>query len=510
MVQDYIGALNVLLALPFLTLGGVNVVALRWLPLFIAALTLVLAWRVALRLGGPVAASVTVLLLAVNPSFIFWSRQGIFVTNLTALIFMACLLTGLRWWAERRPRDLWLTAFLCGLGIYAKLLFIWAGAALALLALAGWLIGKKGAQGQPLTPQRGLAQARLRRRLSVAHKNPIVLWPVAVTCFLLPLWPLIIFNLRTAGTLASVFGNLGRSYYGVDNTAYCSNLLIRLEQVDTLLRGDHLWYLGGVFANPWAPWIALALLGSGLLVGLRTRPLPRAVIPPFLLALLVAQSAFTVSDLFITHYALLLPLIPLVGGLGSAGLLARGIRPMAQPQGGSMALPGLQLLLAAPILVVVLGWAAGDLWTTVRYHRALTTSGGHATHSSAIYDLASYLERGGLTAPLALDWGLAASVHFLTAGQVSPIEVFGYAGLDAADAGFTERIGPFLTNPDNVYLAHVAEQTIFRGRVEALAALAQAEGLGLQEEARFAERSGRPLFVVYRVRGLYGRTSNPD
>jgi hypothetical protein len=35
--------------------------------------------------------------------------------------------------------------------------------------------------------------------------------------------------------------------------------------------------------------------------------------------------------------------------------------------------------------------------------------------------------------------------------------------------------------------------------VEALAALAQAQGLALRAEARFAERSGRPLFVVYRA-----------
>ena len=76
--------------------------ALRWLPLLIAALTLAVTWRVAWWLGGPAAAAATALLLAVNPSFIFWSRQGIFVTNLTALIFMASLLAGLRWWSGRR------------------------------------------------------------------------------------------------------------------------------------------------------------------------------------------------------------------------------------------------------------------------------------------------------------------------------------------------------------------------------------------------------------------------
>ena len=140
MVQDYIGALNVVLAVPFLAIGGVNVVALRWLSLLTGALTLVVTWRVAWRLGGPLAASATALLLAVNPAFIFWSRQGVFVTNLTALIFMSALLTGLRWWELRRPRDLWLTAFLCGLGVYAKLLFVWAIGAMLVVAGVAWLL----------------------------------------------------------------------------------------------------------------------------------------------------------------------------------------------------------------------------------------------------------------------------------------------------------------------------------------------------------------------------------
>jgi len=202
---------------------------------------------------------------------------------------------------------------------------------------------------------------------------------------------------------------------------------------------------------------------------------------------MIAQSAFTVSDLFVTHYVLLLPLISLTGGLAAGYVWNRF---------AFILLPSAFIILTSALLLL---WAGGDLWTTVRYHRALAATGGHATHSDAIYDLAAYLNRGGLTAPLALDWGLDAPVRFLTTGQVNPIEVFGYTGLDAPDPGFTDRVRPFLANPDNVYLAHAPEETVFRGRVETLTALAQAQGLTLREEARFAERSGRPLFVVYRA-----------
>ena len=260
MVQDYLGALNVVLAVPFLAIGGVNVVALRWLSLLTGALTLLVTWRVAWRLGGPLAASATTLLLAVNPAFIFWSRQGIFVTNLTALIFVTSLLTGLRWWEMRRRRDLWVTAFLCGLGVYAKLTFIWAIGALLVLAGVAWLIEARNSNLEAGLPA------------PWAWKRLASILALTLTCFLLPLIPLIVFNLRTGGTLHSVFGNLGQSYYGVNNSAYLPNLLTRLGQLITLLRGEHLGYLGGPFINAGAPWLLLALiLLAGVAIGLDTR-----------------------------------------------------------------------------------------------------------------------------------------------------------------------------------------------------------------------------------------------
>jgi hypothetical protein len=465
MVQDYIGALNVYLAIPFLALGGVNVVALRWLPLLTGGLTLLLTWRVARLLGGPLAAHVAALLLAVSPTFVFWSRQGIFVTNLTALFFMASLLTGLRWWRKGRPADLYLTALFWGLGLYAKLLFLWAIGAM-------------------------LVTAAVARLLPPARRKPTAPFaPFAsfVFCFLLPLLPLIIFNLQTGGTLASVLDNLGESYYGVNNRAYIPNLTVRLGQLWPLLRGDHFWYLGGIFANPWAPYLAAGTVLLGIGLGFRTRRWAH-LLPVALLLLIVAQSAFTVSDLFITHYALAVPLIPLAAGLvvGAAGRLGAGqVRRM---------------LVAVPLLMALL-WAGGDLRTTLRYHQALARTGGHSAHSSAVYDLAAVLEENAAGPVVALDWGIDAPVRFLTVGQVAPQEVFGYEHLDRPDPGFAERVRPFLEDPSTLYVAHTPGDTVFRGRVEALETLAAERGMQLQEVGRVAERSLRPLFLIYRVTG---------
>jgi hypothetical protein len=482
MVQDYIGALNVLLAAPFLAIGGLTVSALRGLPICIAAMTLVITGGVARQLGGSLAAAVAVLLLAVNPTFVFWSRQGIFVTNLTALCFMASLWTGLRWWRDRRPAHLWWTVFLWGLGLYAKLLFVWAIGAMTAVMLvlwgAGWLPSGKAAKQQS----------------GKAADRQIGVWLVAIGCFLLPLIPLIVFNLQTGGTLISIFSNLGQSYYGVNNRAYLPNLATRVGQLVTLLRGDHLWYLGEVYANRWAPWLMAAALALAVLLAVLSRhssiPSRRHLAPllPFvLLGLIVAQSAFTVSDLFITHYALLTPLVPLGIGLVVERLCAQGRGRFGR------------LALGAAILAPVVWWGATDLANTLRYHRILAISGGYAAHSDAIYALADFLEQREPSAPLALDWGIDAPVRFLTAGRVNPIEVFGYERLDGPDAGFEGRVAPFLDNPNNLYVAHAGEFVVFRGRVEALRALAAGRGQRLQEIARFGERSGRPLFIVYQA-----------
>lgn len=99
-VQDYIGALNVYLALPLLAATGSGVPNLRALPVLTGLLALLaleraLAAWLAYRRGGfnaetgaglrtppiAVAGLVAVTILAASPAFVFWARQGVFVTE---------------------------------------------------------------------------------------------------------------------------------------------------------------------------------------------------------------------------------------------------------------------------------------------------------------------------------------------------------------------------------------------------------------------------------------------
>ncbi len=495
MVQDYIGAANVYLALPFLALTGIGVPNLRALGLLTALAALLLLertvseWlaagdpapldaraRVPIHAGGLVA----VLLAAAAPSFVFWSRQGVFVTNLTQPLVLLCLWQGLRWKrlsvhagggrANAAGVALACSAFAGGAALYAKLLAGWVVLPFALLLGLWWLrarwAGRPTGTGPRLTPAHLLG---------------------ALAAFALPLLPLLAFNLQTGGTIARVGESLGQSYYGVDNRALWANLGVRLPQLRQVLEGSQFWYLGGPFANALAPWLALAAVAGGLWAAWR-RMLP----PLFLLAMALLLSLFTVSDLFVTHYALLHPLLLGVAGVGAGLLWERAEEQRA-------ARSGLRTGLRAAVALGVALWLALDLAAGLRYHRTLRQTGGLSDHSDAGYDFAYSLRYNGYGAPIALDWGMDATLRYLSEGTVTPIEIFGYASPDAPDSGFAERLAPFLANPNNVYLLRAPGQEVFRGRRALFVEQAAATGGTLVLEEVFAQRDGTPLYEVWRV-----------
>ncbi len=483
MVQDYIGALNVYLALPLLALTGIGVPNLRLLPLLCGLLALLLleraisAWCASLRrpdldpapdsLDTPIslAGLFAVSLLAISPSYVFWARQGIFVTNLMLPFVFLCLWQGVRWLRGGQSRALVMAALGGGLALYAKLSAYWVIVPFVLLAGGWWL------------------WARLRR----SPAAPALGWrtaTAALAAFVLPLLPLLAFNWQTGGTWTSIGGNLGRSYYGVENGDIAANLLVRWAQVGQVLRGDQFWYLGGVFANPLAPWLAALLILAGLWRSWRS------VLPPLLLAAgAFVASLFTVSDLFVTHYVLLQPLLVAVAALGAAALweTRATLRPLLRP------------VAAAGAAAALILWLAFDLAAGLHYHQALARSGGLAGHSDASYHLAYHLQYNGMGSPLALDWGIDAPVRFLTRGAVTPIEIFGYTSLAAPDAQYLADLVPFLSNLDNRYLLHAPAATVFAGRREAFFAVVQSQGLHAALEQVFSQRDGAPLYELWRV-----------
>ncbi len=489
MVQDYIGALNVYLSLPFLALTGIGVPNLRALPILLALLALVLLERALAEWTARVegrhrsapppfpsrAGALATVLLAAAPTFVFWSRQGIFVTNATLPASYAALWLGLRWLRTASPRDLLLALAATGLALYAKLLALWVVGPFWLMVATWWALGPRPKDQEPTDAGERWPRPTLTPSLLVGGAGAL----------LLPLLPLLLFNLQTQGTLEQILGNLARSYYGVENADVLDNLSRRLAQVAQVLRGDHLWYLGGVHGNPLAPGAA-GLVGGLALTTARGRR--RLGAPLLLVGLAVGASLFTVSDLFITHYALLHPLLVALVALSLDTLGTSAPRPGTRARLRTLAFGAL-----------VAAWLLLDVGASLAYHRDLARSGGLVDHSDASYHLAYYLRYNGLGAPIALDWGMDAPVRYLSQGTVTPIEIFGYASLEAPDPGFALRLGSFLSNPDNVYLLRAPGNQVFRGRREAFFDQVRLRGYRAERLQVFSQRDGTPLYELWRV-----------
>jgi 4-amino-4-deoxy-L-arabinose transferase-like glycosyltransferase len=487
MTQDYIGAINTYTSLPFIAGLGTTPQALRLPSVMIGAVTLSLAYILTTRLSGDRRVGLAAaLLLAVDPTFIFWNRQGIFVTAVTAPLGLGAAYCWLRRLERGNPSWGLAGAFLFGLGLYAKLLFIWLIAALAgalILLNLPWLIRRK--LFQPLAG------------LNLTIKESLWLG----LAFLAGCWPLVLYNLQTGGTWLSLAENARTSYYGVDNSAWGANLGERLKQFGTLLNGSHLWYLGEVKSNPLPLFsFILILLGIGLPILLATRrklagetgrrpDLRRTLLPFVVIGLVILASIQTVSALWITHYALLMPW-PAIALAGGGWYIGKHWPQLKRRSPISRLGLGLLLLLAG-----------SNLLNTIRYHHVLSRSGGLSAHSDAIYDLSDWLvgtaqTSAGQITVAAMDWGLAAPVTYLTAGQVSPIEVFGYAW--QPDADLTARLVTFIDRPQTYYLWRAPDEIIF-DRSQPFKALYRPLALAETIEAAFYERSGRPILGITRL-----------
>ncbi len=460
MSVDYIGSLNTYLVIPFFLVGGIGVPSMRMMPIVGGLLAIYFAYRLASEWAGPEAAAATALFLAVQPSFVFWTRQGIFVTSITTPILAAFAWCLWRWW-QRGRRRCWLgAAFLAGLGLYAKFLFLWPLVGIAILAAVVW---------------RSSPPSRLPGRKDAG---------AGALAFVLGLWPLILFNLQTGGTWRHFSSHLINSYYGVHNTAYLHNLGVRLVDFRSLLAGDHFWYLGGIHRDPWMLPAFLILPALAWALARDRETAWKVGAPLALAALVVIQSPFTPSALWVTHYAILTPVIAF--GLGvPMGMLWR--------KAGTW-----KYRLALALLMLAL-WGR-ELSVDVAYHRSLARSGGLGDHSDAIYHLEYWLETHGKREPLALDWGISAPVFLLSKGNIAPKEIFGYENLRSGDAALQARIAPYLQDERRVYLLHSPEATVFHGRRAVLERMAERSGKSVKPVATFAERSGRPIFEVVQVR----------
>ena len=456
MVQDYIGAGFVYLAAPFAWLLGPGTLSVRVPALVVGGAILLATYGCLASIADNRTALVGVALLAVQPSFVFWTRQGVLVASLSILCAALVLWAASSWGRNGGWQRAALLGLTAGFGLYAKLLFVWV---LFGMMLAGLLLNAP----LVLQPARSFWPRRPHWQEAAG-----LLAGFAAGCA-----PLIIYNLLSGGTLLSLQSNTAVSYYGVDNSALVSNLATRFAQLRAVVGGrDHLSYLGGTLTNPlWD----LALLLSAVLIGFQPERGPRAMLLVMLFGFIA--TVFTVSGLFPHHLALFTPIWISIVALGLGRLLWR-----------HDALSVVAGLILVPLFL-------RDVQMDFGYHRLLTRSGGRAAHSDAIERLAATLTELNPPAVAAMDWGFSPQVRLLTADRIHPQEIFGYEW--DSNAEFAQRLRPLLQATGTLFVFHVNDAVF--DRRPAFEALAKSMGYGWSRVQLVRRRDGNPIYEILRV-----------
>lgn len=334
--SDYQGVTSTYLAFPFFALGGINVYSLRFMTVVVGVVGLVLAFFLARFWFGGAAARLTVLLLCVSPAWIFWSRLGVYVVSEVVPIGTGALLA-LTVWARRRPLGvrngpLYLGAFLLGLGLATKLLFLWM--------IAAVIIGGALLYGRRVWDERRTWTRDLRRWALVCL--------AALGAFMAGAFPFLLYNAMTRGTFNLVrysLTNLSETPHGVDNTALVRNLWTEADAFRVLLDGSYFWFQGEqgrVYFNALTPSVftlsALGLLALVLARRASGRTLSLSVlgIPASLLAVAavgsVLYAAFTPEGIGWSVLLMALLIVGVVGIIWTAGVGLRSAQ--AVPTGG--------------------------------------------------------------------------------------------------------------------------------------------------------------------------------
>lgn len=493
MVQNHIGAAQVYAALPFVLWGGPHASSLRAMTVVAGLLTILATYLFVAQLHGRLAAFWTSMWLAAFASFVFWSRQGVFVTSLASCFAMWALATGAYWWRTGRTWAIGLAGLCLGLAVYSKLNALWLLNGLWLWAVvshADALLqhARMGRRRAPATVHHHLWQGGQRRPWPFANRRS---WQPLLTGgigLLLGMGPLIVYNLLSRGaTFRVIQASATETYLGQNNTAVLHNLRVRVAQVADVLRsGDHLWYLGGAFRNYMAllgVLVALLVLIAASLRRSEHAPWRRTLLVPFLALAVVAQSCFTISALWPTHFAVAAPLPAIIFGAGSA-----------QAYGWFTGRGRAKLLGRALVIAFVVVVVASQLLTSWRYLQVVTRTGGLSFHSASIYELSRFLEDRPERA-VALDWGIATQVGYLSGGRSMVEELYSFQP-DRQQFGEALRQR---FNRDDLYITHATNQEAFPHRALFLEIVAN-DGKWAERVHTIMGSNGWAELEVWRVR----------
>lgn len=482
MVMPYIGPVKPLLHAPLFAVFGISTVTVRWLPLLAGLASLGLTWWIGRRLATKAVADLTVVLLALDPSWVYYLTRDVGPAALAVTFKLSAVATGILWWRSRRHRDLVATAFFLGLGVSHKVDFLWVVAAL----VVPWLM---------------LAGSELRSRF--AGRKPWGSMALAALGFGVGAAPVVAFNLATAGaTFGPFLERLLLSERGSFLAGFLPSLGTRLEQVAGLLNGDlvhRLFFRAPLDPVPlpagdaalWLVPVLVPALATASLVGVTF--LSRRVdarlgtfrLGPALglhVAILLVASCFSPTALNPHHLLTLYPALHLAMALAAVS---------AAPVAGSRRWSSVRVGVLVGVVLLV---NASNLAAVRSIDRGLQETGGVGFWSDTIVELAEDLDARGEPVTV-MDWGFTNNLIVLTEGRLSLEPAYRELWRQAP---VPKRFEPYLER-HRLYLFHAPGFTLYPQVPGLFRELAASHGLEPRVEARFRQRDGREIYQVHRL-----------
>ena len=466
MMLHHIGPSTIYTSLIGMSVFGISVEGLRISQLCVGALSLILLWLLARSGFDEITAGIAVLLCATAPAFIWWNRAGANWTAPLLPLALAFVMAARKWW--RSPRTVWLllAGLLFGLGFTTKILFVWMLAPFVLTALI------------VLRP-RGVWP--FLRRVSLAGGLVLLIG------LLIGLLPLLLHNLRPTSFLATpnfILNNAAQTrLYGHNNLDLFNNLAIVGAEFLRMMGGDTLHFNAPAGLPLGALTFVVAVIYTAWRLLRHWQMTPHRVLRLFLLMCFIGilpLSTVSTSSIGATYVFILVPFMWLL----VAAALADLVRALAARK---------QVILAGAAIVLL---PLNQVATNVLIQRFLAQTGGIAMWSDSIYAVAEELQAHDASRTIvAMDWGFARNLDFLTQGQLYIREGFEYAATPPAD--YENLCIAFLREPQNVYLFHPENNAAFTGRWKVFERAALKTRKQLNLIGQFNERTGLTNTLLY-------------
>jgi len=459
--MSYIGALKSLIYWPLSWIFSSSVYFVRLPMVLVGAATVLVFYKWAGIFAGPRGALLAAVLLATDPTFLLTDTFDWGPVALQHLLLVSgCLLIA-------RGRLSW-GAFLFGLALWNKTIFLWTLVGLVLASL----VVCHAAVGSILADRRRCARAAL--------------------AFVLGALPLLVFNVKhpnaTLGDNAHLsLENFQIKYVVLSSAVDGSGLLSFLVAPESQENSKEPSSLQGRAAS----WIsqhsgrqeknlmfyAILLAAAIILVWWRA-PGRRAALFAIVcgggtfLAMAVSRNA----GMAIHHSVLLWPMPQLLVGAAFGALPWRWLRI------------GMVALLVTSNLLVI-----------ARYIARFEQNGASVGFTDAVSPLAESLAGPTGDTVYIIDWGIYESVDFLLQGKSQLREYYPYLIQATHDPGERRVIDAMLADPHALFVSHVPSREAFPGVGEHLQTIAHEEGYEQEPIRIVADRNGRAIFQVFRL-----------